>query len=236
MSRTHYTAADLERLSCNVKDVDTIITFRNEQLLNLWINEMSGQISDGMWENSNKTEWLWKNIIYRLGPETKVEVFSSYRIGRRSFPMVKELWDVIGDRLYGEHDETTAGYQTEKEVRAAWKELNLAIYNVKELPRDDEWRTKRTKADSEFRSMVGNLRKQAQEEREKVTGNNYGGVYLDPETRKTYMPIETVVWNETYYFRINKAFKVPAGKLAEGLEEIRELSKKFQNFEIVSVY
>ena len=64
-------------------ELHTIITFRNQQLLDLWVNEMSGQISDGMWENSSNTEWLWRNVLLRLGEETKVESIAP--IGRRSF-------------------------------------------------------------------------------------------------------------------------------------------------------
>ena len=85
----------------NKTEIHTIITFRNQQLLDLWVNEMSGQISDGMWENSRNTEWLWRNVFLRLGEETKVESIAP--IGRRSFGMSSELWSVIGDRILDEN-------------------------------------------------------------------------------------------------------------------------------------
>lgn len=236
MPRTHYTAADLERLSCNVKDVETIFTFRNEQLLNLFLNEMQGQISDGMWENSRHTDWLWKNVIYRLGQETKVEVFNSWNIGRKSYPLVKELWDVIGYRLYGEQDETTAGYQTEREARAAWRELNLAIYNVTILPKDDLWRTKKSEADDIHRKAVQSLRNRSSKERMDVVGNEYGGIYLDQENRKDYVSISTTVRETEYWFIINKAFRVEMGHLAEGLEELRNMYRNTKSVRIISAY
>ena len=236
MPRTHYTAADLERLSCNVKDVETIITFRNEQLLNLWENEMSGQISDGMWENSNHTDWLWKNVIIRLGQETKVEVFSCWHIGRKSFGMPAELWEVIGDRLYGEGDETTAGYKTEREVRSAWREIAIAIANAKELPMDDLWRQKKNKAYKEYQEKVANLSHQAEAEKKAVVGNNYGGVYLDEENQKGYFYIDAKIFNGTYYFIMNSVFRVEAGHLAEAVEELREMARNAKSLKIQGKY
>lgn len=111
----------------NKDKVSTIITFRTQQLYDLWVNEFSGQISDGMWENSRGTDWLWKNVWVRLGNETKVEVRSIHYIRRRRFGMVKELWDCVGDRIIKEN-----GFSGEKEARAAWREIATAIYNAKE--------------------------------------------------------------------------------------------------------
>jgi hypothetical protein len=109
----------------NKSSVGTVITFRTQQLLDLWENEFSGQVSDGMWENSRNTEWLWRNTWLRLGDETKVEVENRWRIGRKRFGMVKELWDVVGDRIIGEN-----GFADEKEAKKAWKEIADAIYNA----------------------------------------------------------------------------------------------------------
>lgn len=106
-------------------NVRTVITFRTQQLYDLWVNEMSGQISDGMWENSNRTEWIWRNVYVQLGDVTKVEVTSTWDIRRKSFGMTKELWDVVGDRILDEN-----GFATEKEARAAWREIAQAIHNA----------------------------------------------------------------------------------------------------------
>ena len=108
--------------------VKVILTLRNQDLLDLWREEFIGQISDGMWENSRRTEWIWRNVWVRFGDETKVEVMYASCIGSRSFGMSKFLWDCIGDRLYGEN----TPFKTEKEARAAWREIATAIYNATE--------------------------------------------------------------------------------------------------------
>ena len=107
----------------NKTELRTIITFRNQQLLDLWVNEMSGQISDGMWENSRNTEWLWRNVLLRLGEETKVESIAP--VGRRSFGMSPELWSCVGDRILDEN-----GFETEKDAKKAWAEIAAAIRNA----------------------------------------------------------------------------------------------------------
>lgn len=107
----------------NKTELHTIITFRNQQLLDLWVNEMSGQISDGMWENSRNTEWLWRNVLLRLGEETKVETIGL--VGRRSFGMNSELWSCVGDRILDEN-----GFETEKDAKKAWAEIAAAIRNA----------------------------------------------------------------------------------------------------------
>ena len=238
MPRTHYTAADLERISCKVKDAETIFTFRNEQLLNLFINEMQGQISDGMWENSRHTDWLWKNVLYRLGEETKVEVFNSWHIGKKSYPLCKELWDVVGYRLYGDQDETTAGYQTEKEVRAAWKELNTAIYNASAIKDDDPRVKERRDAYRAHQNLVNDLETRGREERKKACGGGdyCYGTYLDQENKKDYVSIDLKIWNGTYYFVIDQVFRAEAGHLEEALDEIRDIAKNAKTVKLLTRY
>lgn len=131
----HYNINELNKHQ-QISKVKTIITFRNEALLDLWEDEMSGQISDGMWENSNHTEWLWRDVWVRLGEETSVVVDSTWHIGRKSFGMTKDLWECIGDRLYGED----SPFKTEKDVRAAWREIANAIYNAHVMGKEDrDW-------------------------------------------------------------------------------------------------
>lgn len=237
MPRTHYTAADLERLSCNVKDAETIITFRNEQLLNLFINEMQGQISDGYWENGRNNKWLWSNVIYRLGQETKVEVFSSWHIGSKSFGLPKDLWDIVGYRMWGPKDETTAGYQTEKEARKAWRELAIAIYNAKELPKGDVWYEKKSRAEKEHRDLVAGLEAKADAEKKEACGSEYGGVRLIKDDRNSpYISVEKKIWKGTYYFMIDGIFKVEAGHLKEALDELLEVSKNLKSMRMCDKY
>ena len=110
----------------NKKNIQTVITFRTQQLLDLWENEFKGQISDGIWENSRRTDWLWNGNVYvQLGEETKVETTSLWRIGRKSFGMTKDLWDIIGDRIISEN-----GFKDEKEAKKAWREIAMAIFNA----------------------------------------------------------------------------------------------------------
>jgi hypothetical protein len=103
----------------------TVLTFANQKLLNLWENEMSGQISDGQWENSRNTEWLWRDTAVKLGDKTKVEVKRGYGYNNKtSFPFGSDLKDIVGERATEE-----AGFKDLKETSKAWKEINDAIKN-----------------------------------------------------------------------------------------------------------
>ena len=109
-----------------------IWTFRTQELMDLWINEMQGQISDGMWENSRGTEWLWQGAdIYTLGKETKLILLGQSAYGlcdfkqpRMSYPLGKELIEVVGDRAMEE-----SGFSDLRQLKEAWRELNEAIKN-----------------------------------------------------------------------------------------------------------
>lgn len=110
----------------NKNNIQTVITFRTQQLLDLWENEFKGQISDGIWENSHRTDWLWNGSVYvQLGEETKVETTSQWIIGRKTFGMTTGLWDIIGDRIISEN-----GFKNEKEAKKAWREIAMAIFNA----------------------------------------------------------------------------------------------------------
>lgn len=104
-------------------NVKTVITFRTQQLLDLWLNEMQGQISDGMWENSRGTEWIWRGTYFQLGDTTKVETIN-YGPKKTSYPLSKELYSCIEDRVLEEN-----GFESFGELKAAWKEINDAIKN-----------------------------------------------------------------------------------------------------------
>lgn len=124
----------IERLneSRNLEPAEVVMVFRTQKLLDLWINEMEGQISDGQWENSRGTEWIWRGRhIYQIGPETKVYTRRYYITGRKNFYMDKELCEIIGERAQIE-----AGFETIKEMRAAWTEIANAIRNAETMPED----------------------------------------------------------------------------------------------------
>ena len=226
----------------NKCEVSTIITFRTQQLYDLWENEMSGQISDGMWENARHTGWLWRNTMVRLGNETKVEVCSKWSIGRRSFGMSGELWEVIGDRIMDEN-----GFATEKEAKAAWREIALAIANATESNEIDAIRkeAQKAKTDNVKSQMKGLL-----DEWEQVTGkrpdeestyayisydfNEHDVTYLDGHVSKQRSYLFLHVSSDTegnLKHRIeydDTKWYVPVGKLAEAIEAIKVFDNKMR--------
>ena len=114
---------------------NTVIVFRTQRLLDLFKKVMLGQISDGMWENSRDTDWLWRNAAYVLGNETKVVVSYSFVIGKKNFMINSSLWDCIGERILKELE-----YSSKKEVYADWREIAEAICNAREM-NDEERKT-----------------------------------------------------------------------------------------------
>lgn len=106
--------------------VKRIIVFSSQNLLDLFCNEIEGQISDGYWENSRGTNWMWEGkTLYMLGDKTKVYVngFDGFR--RTNYYLSKELRGWIGERATDE-----AGFSSIKEMTAAWNEIADAIKNA----------------------------------------------------------------------------------------------------------
>lgn len=225
----------------NKGDVRTIITFRTQQLYDLWVNEFCGQISDGMWENSNKTEWLWRDVWVRLGNETKVEVYSIWRIGRKSFGMTKDLWEVIGDRIIKEN-----GFTSEKEARAAWREIAVAIYNAAETKEAREFceslaQEKKDKMNSQYDNINREVREVLGESE---TWNNYKYIYVPLNEYEVKCPdgsasnrVSTACVKTHADFQGNLEYRieyrdgkfyVPIGKLAEAIEVIKEFDNKMR--------
>lgn len=226
----------------NKCDVKTIITFRTQQLFDLWVNEMSGQISDGMWENSPRTEWLWRDAMVRLGNETKVEVLGHYVVGRKSFGMNGELWSVVGDRIMDEN-----GFATEREAKAAWREIAQAIANATE---SSEVNTIRKEAQEAKANNVKSQMKGLIDEWEAVTGkrpdeesiyafgsyhfNEHDVTYLDGHVsrQRSYLFLHVSSDKEgnlKHKIEYHDAkWYVPAGKLAEAVEAIKEFDNKMR--------
>ncbi len=100
------------------------LIFNDQKLLDLWNNELSGQLSDGAWENSSGAEWLWKNYSSVLGKENKVFISDPYIVKRKNFPFFKELFDIVGDRMLIEN-----GFENEKELKKACKIIQDMIKN-----------------------------------------------------------------------------------------------------------
>ena len=129
---THANQTDINN---STSRFNTVITFRTQRLLDLFKKVMLGQISDGMWENSRNTDWLWRNVACVLGDETKVIVAYRFVIGKKNFMINSTLWDCIGERILKELE-----YSSKKEVYADWREIAEAIRNAREM-NDEERKT-----------------------------------------------------------------------------------------------
>lgn len=119
-------------ITSNTKGFNTVIVFRTQQLMDLWVNEMQGQISDGMWENCRNTDWLWRREAHILGDKTEVLVNNTWNIGRKNYPLTKQLWEIIGERILKEN-----GFADKKEATKAWKEILEAIQNARTMTEDE---------------------------------------------------------------------------------------------------
>ena len=214
----------------NKTEIHTIITFRNQQLLDLWVNEMSGQISDGMWENSRNTEWLWRNVFLRLGEETKVETIGI--IGRRSFGMTSELWSVIGDRIMDEN-----GFETEKDAKKAWAEIAAAIrnaeysrevYNVIEEAKEE----REKKAKEQWPELLKEWLEAGIEDSSSADYHSYS-FWLDPENKTGYTSVGRGFTREgelrTVIRYRGDTYSVKSGHVKEAIEAIRTFHKTIKS-------
>ena len=214
----------------------TIITFRTQQLLDLWLNEMQGQISDGMWENSRNTDWLWSDCYLQLGSETKVENNQTWTPKRVSFGLGSELWDCVGDRILAEN-----GFESKRQAVLAWTEIAQAIKNWKDF--SDETRLRVKESQDNIKSIRDKVIKKMNEEW-KETGlgfhEQYGymfrdTLYMNPETKRGCISVDPNVaadgsratWKLTYN---DAKFYIPAGKLVEGIAKLRALYTDWENF------
>ena len=214
----------------NKTEIRTIITFRNQQLLDLWVNEMSGQISDGMWENSRNTEWLWRDVFLRLGEETKVETIGI--VGRRSFGMNSELWSVIGDRIMDEN-----GFETEKDAKKAWAEIAAAIrnaeysrevYNVIEEAKEE----REKKAKEQWPELLKEWLEAGVEDSSSADYRSYS-FWLDPENKTGYASVRRGFTREgelrTVISYVGSTYNVKKGHVKEAIEAIRTFHKTMKS-------
>ena len=214
----------------NKTEIRTIITFRNQQLLDLWVNEMQGQISDGMWENSRNTEWLWRDVFLRLGEKTKVETIGI--IGRRSFGMTSELWSVIGDRIMDEN-----GFDTEKDAKKAWAEIAAAIrtaeysgevYNVIEEAKEERDR----KAKEQWPELLKEWMEAGIEDSSSADYRSYS-FWLDPENKTGYTSVRGGFTREGELRTVIRyggdTYNVKKGHVKEVIEAIRTFHKTIKS-------
>ena len=214
----------------NKTEIQTIITFRNQQLLDLWVNEMSGQISDGMWENSRNTEWLWRNVLLRGGEETKVETIAP--VGRRSLGMSSELWSVIGDRILDEN-----GFESEKDAKKAWAEIAAAIrnaeysrevYNVIEKAKEE----REKKAKEQWPELLKEWLEAGIEDSSSADYRSYS-FWLEPENKTGYTSVGRGFTREgelrTVISYGGSTYNVKKGHVKEVIEAIRTFHKTIKS-------
>lgn len=103
-----------------------IWTFRTQEQMDLFINEMQGQISDGLFENSVHTDWLYSgNDIFRLGEKTEL-VYQGRQHKKLTYPITNNFIDNVAYRIYTQNG---FEYGDRKSLRVAWKEITDAIKN-----------------------------------------------------------------------------------------------------------
>ena len=115
----------------SVMKVKTVITFKDQRLLNFWKNFMVGQISDGAWENSANTDWLWAQSLAGLGDENRVRVINSYCAGRKTYKWDKVFEQLIDDGTCTDWI-TDSGFADKKEFKEAFKTVSNMIRDYTE--------------------------------------------------------------------------------------------------------
>lgn len=201
---------------------NTVIVFRTQRLLDLFKKEMQGQISDGMWENSRNTDWLWRNVACVLGNETRVIVTYKFMIGKKNFMINSSLWDCIGERILKELE-----YSSKKEVYADWREIAEAIRNAREM--NDEERkiyvddceargkNKEEALKQKTKEVLSELIKRVGEENVDVVTDGSVFTVFDPEER-----VQGIRVSSQFSCRTNKAwFKLYSHQVGIGTVEIK---------------
>ena len=216
---THANQTDINN---STSRFNTVIVFRTQRLLDLFKKEMQGQISDGMWENSRNTDWLWRNVACVLGDETRVIVAYRFVIGKRNFMINSMLWDCIGERILKELE-----YSSKKEVYADWREIAEAIRNAREM-NDEERKTyvndceargrNREKAlKQKTKEVLSELVKRVGEENVQEVIKEKQVYVTDSEKKTPYVCITSQISSRT-----NKAwFAVSSYQVGIGTVEIR---------------
>lgn len=216
---THANQTDINN---STSRFNTVIVFRTQRLLDLFKKEMQGQISDGMWENSRNTDWLWRNVACVLGNETRVIVAYRFVIGKKNFMIGSTLWDCIGERILKELE-----YSSKKEVYADWREIAEAIRNAREMNDEERkiyvddcearGRNKEKALKQKTKEVLSELVKRVGEENVDISMGGSALTLSDPEKRTQNIGIVSQISDRT-----NKAwFEVSSYLNGMGTVEIR---------------
>lgn len=76
------------------------ITFTSPSAAAIFDEELTGQFSDGMWENSRPYDhWkFWCNLKVAVGTENKVTTDCAWKCGKKNYN-ISSLFPIIGDRM-----------------------------------------------------------------------------------------------------------------------------------------
>lgn len=104
-----------------------VLRVKTETAALLWKEELQGQISDGMWENSRQTDWqTWCHATAEVSTEVGVSVPVGTVLKRgRSFRFV-DLIDCVGDRMLELGRTVDPAYDT-KRLRRDLNDLMRAV-------------------------------------------------------------------------------------------------------------
>lgn len=221
-------------INSSITSFSTVMVFRNQQLMDLWINEMREQIMHGLLKAKN-SNWLYFNTAHILGDKTEVIVDSTYRIGRKTFILTKNDWECMETRVMEEN-----GFANKKEAVKAWKEILRAIQNARLMTLEE----RELYVDEPFnrkRSVLENLRKESETVFEKLT-NYFGEKNVDKNLYRGMVIITNQINGVSisvcpkYFEELNKvAFTVSIREFIQvrTFEEIIEAVELFKNFYIV---
>lgn len=110
-------------LGHKIPDEGNVLRVRNRAQQILFMKELRGQISDGMWENTVPfNHWAaWSNTKVVVDPKNLGRNFS---VAKDNYQLnAKALLSVVGDRMVGEVQKGGNPDYTEKDMAADLKEL-----------------------------------------------------------------------------------------------------------------
>lgn len=113
----------------NKHNCKTIITFTDPIEKALFDEEISGQLSDGYWENTRNTDWLW-GAETKLGDKDSITVTPSYTVGKTSYGFSKVV-EYVGDRMVEIGKKFDPDYN-EKKLRKNLKNIGRIIKMARE--------------------------------------------------------------------------------------------------------
>ena len=126
----------------------TQLVFKDPVLKALWDEELSGQMSDGAWENSPRAKWLWEDTSTILGEVNEVRVDWASRPGKRNFNIYREL-ECVDDRMLDIIQKFNPEY-TLKDLKQMLKTIQEMLKNPvvdnEIYQRKDEWEQRLKKA------------------------------------------------------------------------------------------